>query len=252
MKRSRETSMNFARFLFFNHFPKVDRVIYLDWDMLVFADLLNLLEHYKNNENMIVANCGNQSIFTNIFVPNFRFESNINSIYYSSSRMKLRFHRCNIILKKLNIDYRKMFKSNGFNAGFYIVSKNHFEENYMIELIEKLIEIQKTYKCFNFGTQVVMNLMHVDNRTFIDKEWNHLPNVENIKELKIVHWNGKNKPWNSDENNKSNDVWREYYLKIYPETKSKIINKSKIIKPNEKITKKSVRNIDLIKILSRN
>ena len=73
-----KNNMNFARFLFFVHFPEVKRVIYLDWDMIVLADIFELESQYNDYENMIIANCGKQSVFTNIFVPEFRFTNNYN------------------------------------------------------------------------------------------------------------------------------------------------------------------------------
>ena len=41
-----KSDMNFARFLFFLHFPEVERVIYLDWDMIVLADIFELENEY--------------------------------------------------------------------------------------------------------------------------------------------------------------------------------------------------------------
>ena len=88
-------------------------------------------------------------------------------------------------------------------------------ENYMLEFIQNLIDIQKKFKCFNFGTQSVMNLMHLDNRIFVDRLWNLTPDKDDINKIKIIHWNGHSKPWN-DKEKEINKIWWIY---------SNIINK---------------------------
>lgn len=237
-----KSDMNFARFLFFLHFPEVERVIYLDWDMIVLADIFELENEYNNFNNMIVAECGKQTVFTNIFTPEFRFNSNYNILYAKSSYFKRKYHKSSVIFDYLNIS-SKIYDINGFNAGFYIVSNKHFEEQFLLNLLEKLIKVQIKFKCFNFGTQVVMNLMHIINRTFIEKKWNHLPNIENLYDLKIIHWNGTEKPWNN--NSENCKIWHDYCLKVYPELKDKLFikNSNNIKKPTKNVKKiKIVRN----------
>ena len=228
-----KSNMNFARFLFFNHFPEVDRVVYLDWDMIVLADIFELEKVYNSKKNMIVSKCGKQTTFTNIFTPEFRYSTEMQSLYLSK-KLRLKNHKASKILKYINLDPYYMGQVQGFNAGFYIVSNTHFEENYLINLIRKLIEAQKHFSCFNFGTQVVMNLMVVNDRIYIDKVWNHLPNANDNYSLKIIHWNGTEKPWNSKLY--TNNIWYEYCFKVYPEYK-KIF--SYIKKYNDKINVKS-------------
>ena len=72
-----------------------------------------------------------------------------------------------------------------FCAGFFIVSSIHFEELYLIDFIQNLINIQEKYRCFNFGTQAVMNLMHLDNRLYVSKLWNYTPDPHIIDTIKI-------------------------------------------------------------------
>ena len=251
-----KNNMNFARFLFFKHFPKVDRVIYLDWDMIVIDDIYKLKSHYDNFQNIIVANCGKQNVFHNIFTREYKQHSKLLSIY---TRSKMMNHHVKKIINSLNLEQKDFFKVNAFNAGFYIISNNHFNENSLLNLLEKLIDVQIKFKCFNFGTQVVMNLICLNNRIFIDKKWNHLPNIDNLESLSIIHWNGGKKPWHKDNITEKNNIWYKYYLMIYPEKKNiyKIVtNKKNTIKNekiktnNKKIIKKNV-NVDLIKFLAR-
>ena len=244
-----KNNMNFARFLFFNNFPEVNRVIYLDWDMIVLADIFKLESEYKNLDKMIVAKCGESNLINNIFKPNFIMKKNYFDIIYRNNNV-LKSHNIIKILNNLQIEYGKAVNSKSFNAGFYIISKNHFEESYMINLIRDLINIQKKLNCFNFGTQVVMNLMHLNDRYFIEKEWNHLPDLDN-KNLKIIHWNGKNKPWNGNSNNLNSKIWYLYcykvYPKFYPKKNYKVNNDPKQTNPKKIINKK---NLELIKFLN--
>ena len=122
------------------------------------------------------------------------------------------FISCQNVLNLLNIPLVDLKETPHFCAGFYIVSKDHFDEKLLIELLNRLIDIQKTYQCFNFGTQTVMNLMHIQNRLFVDKLWNLPPN-DRLEEIKIIHWNGLEKPWN-DEMNIRNKKWWEYNYKL--------------------------------------
>ena len=179
-----KNDMNFGRFLFFEVFPEIDRVIYLDWDMIVYSNIFELEKCYNKSSKMVVADCDTNVLFSNTFVKKYQINNKLNIINSNNTTVK--------IIKFLNIDFNILKRINGFNSGFYIVSKKHFDENYLFNLTRKLILIQKKYKCFNFGTQVVMNLMHVNNRLFIHKNWNYMPQHKGLPEnIKIIHWNGK-------------------------------------------------------------
>lgn len=232
-----KNNMNFSRFLFFKHFTEVKRVVYLDWDMIVQGNIFELEPFYNQLDKMVVCNCSNENIFNNIISREFKYASNITGIYDRKNSIK--YHRIKNILKDLNISQKEFFNIKGFNAGFYILSNIHFDETYMKKLLNKLISIQKNFSCFNFGTQVVMNLMHLNNRVIIDKKWNHLPNIEDLREIKIIHWNGKFKPWNSVSPN--NKIWYQYCEKIYPDD----VEKYKLLKKfNKNIPVEEIKEID--------
>lgn len=199
-----KNNMNFARFLFFNVFPHIDRAIYLDWDMIVQGNIYELYNEYNSNEEMVISKINERSIYDNIFNQNFK--GNI----YSRNTTKI-----NNVIQLLNLNLIQLKTIPHFCSGFYIISKQHFEENYLIKFIENLINVQKTYKCFNLGTQAVMNLMHLDKRIFVDRCWNLTPDKDDINKIKIIHWNGHSKPWN-DKDKDLNKIWWKY---------SNIINK---------------------------
>lgn len=193
-----KNDMNFARFLFFKVFPTIKRAIYLDWDMIVQGDIYDLIDQYNSIENMIISKINNKSIYHNIF--NNSFKGNI----YSKNNFKIK-----TVISSLKTNICTLTKIPHFCAGFYIVSSFHFEENYLQEFINNLIIVQSKYKCFNFGTQCVMNLMHLEKRIFVDRLWNLTPDKHDINEIKIIHWNGQSKPWN-DHTKEINKKWWYY------------------------------------------
>lgn len=249
-----KNDMNFARFVIFEHFPEVERFIYLDWDMIVQEDIFKLEEHYKNIQNMVVAQCGKQTIFSNIFTEEFRFDKNYQTLFLKSELLKRKYHKGYKLLANFMENPQNSFKIQGFNSGFYIISKLHFEINYMRKLIKKLIAIQEKYKCFNFGTQVVMNLMYIKNRTYIDRSWNTLPQ-DDCTNIKIIHYNGRKKPWNVTESRKIDEIWRKYYFDLYPEEKEKYqFKKEKVtsaLKKKSSKESKKIINKNLINYLIR-
>jgi len=239
-----KNDMNFARFLIFNHFPEIDRFVYLDWDMIVQEDIFKLEDYYNNKENMIIAECGKETIFSNIFTEEFRLQKNYQSLFIKSELLKIKYHRGYKLLSNFIENPEKSFRIQGFNSGFYIVSKYHFEENYMRKLLKKLITVQKKYNCFNFGTQVVMNLMHVNERIYIDRSWNTLPK-DDCSNIKIIHYNGRKKPWNVNEHRKIDEIWEKYYFDLYPEEKESYEKKK-----NKEVKKKSIKREK--KIINKN
>ena len=205
--------MNFGRFLFFKYFPYVERVIYLDWDMLVIGDIYNLKEYYDLIDQMIVSETQINLFYSNIFTKTFQVPTNLT---FEGLRRNLSLCRkLHMIFQYMNMDLEKIFQTKGFNSGFYIVSREHFEENYVLGLIRKIILIQKKFNCFNFGTQVIMNLMNINNRLFVSRSWNNFANnIEGYSSSNIIHWCGKNKPWDS-EFAPFQDLWKDYYELVF-------------------------------------
>ena len=199
-----KNDMNFGRFLFFQVFPEVDRVVYLDWDMIVYGNIFELDRYYNKTNKMIVADCGQKNLLvSNILIKKYHLNYIKNINLSGNQTIK--------ILGYLNINPNILKKVNGFNSGFYIVSRHHFEDNYLYNLIRKLVIVQRKFYCFNFGTQVIMNLMHVNKRFFINRYWNYMPHNNSTENIKIIHWNGKLKPWNNDVYLKH--IWEEFYNK---------------------------------------
>lgn len=222
--------MNFGRFLFFKTFPNVDRVIYLDWDMIVQGDIFELEEYYDKKDRFVVAESNNKSVLLSVFDRLFYNKSKYSELFHKKNNLTL----IKKILQNTSFDVNELKEINGFNAGFFIISKEHWKEEDLIELLTELILIQKKNQCFNFATQVVMNLQNLNNRLFVSKEWNHLPDHNN-KNIKIIHWNGKKKAWkNKTENNL---IWWEYAYKLYPDRYKNIKIQNYKSEENKRINK---------------
>jgi lipopolysaccharide biosynthesis glycosyltransferase len=199
-----QSDLNFARFFFFTLFPDIDRVIYLDWDMIVQEDIYKLIKFY-NNDNPIVCKLYNKwNIRQNIINEKLKIDETL--------------------IKNIEIDFnvKDLMNKDSFNSGFYIVSKKHFEMKLLSTLINKLINIQSEYKVFKFGTQVIMNMLfnsNLEKNIFIDYRWN----TNKISEKSyIIHWCGHKKPWDSHDT-----IWYNYFNELYF-TKNNDVNIKKI------------------------
>lgn len=206
--------MNFSRFFIFEHFPEIKTAIYLDWDMIVQDDIFKLYNNYKNcNDNniFIVSECKKWNIASNILnydeLIKKVFDKKIKNLDVNSVKLlnleknKLWLANVSKYQKKINeiLPFDINLNEKTFNAGFNIVNNNIFNLESLKKLILSLIEIQKSYCCFRFGTQVIMNLL-TSNIEFVESKWNNSDYSSSI-----IHWSGPNKPW--DTNDK---IWLKY------------------------------------------
>lgn len=190
-----KSNLNFARFFVFEIF-NIDRVVYLDWDMIVQRDIYDLIDKYLTDEIIVCNLKNNENILKNIILePN-----------------KINIDDNNYIKENFNTS----LKNQSFNSGFYIISRDHFNLQKMSKFINKLIFFQKKRNLFKFGTQIIMNLLPY-KFNFIDYEWN----CGLIDEKSyIIHYSGGNKPW------KNNDkIWYKYYYGLYPKNEEITDNK---------------------------
>lgn len=174
--------MNFARFNFHKEFPNIDKVLYIDADIIIKDDITKLYKQCNTN-------------ISPFYAVNIGTFSNTKDIY-------------DITSYKPDALY--------FNAGLYITSLNYWRKN---NLKIKIIEIMKKHKnskkgLFNLGTQPILNIIFYNNFKKISKEWNTTGlgcrKVEQklIKIAKGLHWNGPNKPWKK--NGRYQKLWTPY------------------------------------------
>ena len=217
--------MNFFRFLFFRTFPEVDRVVFLDWDMIVQTDIFNLQNEYNNKDNLVVAQLNEKTLILSIFRSKFNFNPFARKLY---SKLYNKIFKA---ISSIDIPSEKFKNVKNFNSGFFIISRDHWEENNLKEFILSLISVQKEYGCFNFGTQVVQNLMNLDNRIYIDREWNITPIYGQSNKSNIIHWCGHTKPWLNREAENNKLWWKYFDIVNKMKNNSKINVVSEFVKP---------------------
>lgn len=183
--------MNFARFYFHDILPDVGKIIYLDVDIIVQGDIIELWNNTK-----------------------------LEKYYFAAKENNKTFHRdfnfYNYIIRSKFKPYVKVF-----NAGVYVTDLIRWREHKTTKQIEGWITKQLQYrgKLYNLGTQPPLNLVFYKKYEKIPFEWNFLnlgwiPNINenDIKKAKILHWNGEKKPWL--ENGLYKKIWNTYKLKI--------------------------------------
>lgn len=183
-----KNNMNFARFNFHNEFKHLDKIIYLDVDMIVKAPIEELYYICMNSMYPLSA-------------ISYKKLNNINDIFEECKKM-----------------YNLKNEYSYFNAGVFYTSLNYWREN---NLKDKIIEIMKAHKkskkgLFKLGTQPILNIVFANNFQILEKKWNTAGlgykkvNPESINKAKILHWTGKQKPWL--ENGRYKNLWNKYNL----------------------------------------
>jgi lipopolysaccharide biosynthesis glycosyltransferase len=180
--------MNFARFNFENEFSHLDKILYLDCDMIVKAPIENLFDKASNSKYPLAA----------IGIKNFK---NCDDIYDECKKM-----------------YNLKNEYPYFNAGVYCTYLNYWRENGIKNKIIKIMKDHKNSKkgLFKLGTQPILNIAFANNFQVLEKPWNTgglgykkvSPDV--INNAKILHWTGKQKPWLS--NGRYKELWNKYKL----------------------------------------
>ena len=180
--------MNFARFNFENEFRHLDKILYLDCDMIVKAPIENLYDKFDNSNYPIAA-------------VKTRSLKKSEDIFYECKKLY------NL---KDNYPY--------FNAGVFCTSLNYWRQN---EIKRKIIKIMKEHKkskkgLFRLGTQPILNIVFANNFQILEKTWNtgglgyKKISQREINEAKILHWTGKQKPWL--QNGMYKELWNKYKL----------------------------------------
>lgn len=231
-----KNDMNFSRFLFFDMFPEIDRAIYLDWDMIVQDDIFKLEEDYNDKNNMIISEINDKPILLTIFRSKFNYNPFARKFY------KKLYEKIISVINNLEITLEKIKSTKNFNSGFFIVSNDQFSGEKLKTFIRTLITVQKKFECFNFGTQVVQNLINLDNRKYVSKLWNCTPNEKTINDTKIIHWNGLNKPWIDEKDKNFNSIWWHYKL-FYDKLNENKNDFSNFMKPDIKQNNDECKNL---------
>ena len=190
-ERKKSRNMQFSRFFLKDIFPDINKIIYLDTDLILLTDiaeLYNAVESFSSNQYFaaapqILPPLGH---FVNLFVA----------------------------LKETK-GMKHSFNSGVFLTDFAYWNKQTYDSlEYYLDL-----EASHKYNLYRVGDETILNLMF-KNFILLDRNWNRSgygnsrPVAQFLKcdlaQAKVIHWSGGyHKPWKTD-NIIYGDLWRSY------------------------------------------
>ena len=172
---------NFARFYHDQLLHGIDKIVYMDADMVVQGDLVALWDDTPLDGKLLAA------------VPR---PSPIYRTFFNE-----------LVLAKFLDYYRTAIDDtrDTYNAGFYIMDLKQWRERKLTEEIHYWMSENKVQRLWEFGTQPLQLIVSYKNWARIDAEWNvqglgynHYLQNEVFDKAKLLHWNGYAKPWLSN------------------------------------------------------
>jgi len=170
----RSAAINCSRFYLCDLFPELDKVVYLDVDVIVQADLAQLFREATLEEHELAA---------------------VAMTFWGFQRESVHFR---------DVD----FSQPGFNSGVFVTRLARWREEDVVPRIEYLMELWSNVReqlrddLFYFGSQAIMNLVFHRRIQWLSRKWNlyGLGYDDNIAESDlrsagILHWTGSRKPW---------------------------------------------------------
>ena len=184
---------NFVRIYFPRILPELNKIIYIDTDMLVLDDI-NKLYNLLPDDKAIGA--------VNVY-------DGLSQIIHPLSRW---------------VDYKYLIMNNinpndtVFNNGMFVTHLNWWRENNVAEKMFNLIKLNNKNFFYKGGTQAPMNIVFNNENFVIDGAWNntgfgeHEQTEQKKKKSKIIHWTGEYKPWLQDplKDKYHSKIWHYY------------------------------------------
>ena len=168
--------LDFAKFFISSIYSNLDKIIYLNSNMICQGDISELRDEYFNlldDDNQLLSseNINNGDIK----------DSTFNSYNISSENLKY------------------------FNAGIFITSLDNWRQNNIQDTLLYWMKENKKHSLFKFGAQPILNIAFINKVKYIDDKWNTVRignnsnlSIDEIESAKILHWNGDAKWWNMD------------------------------------------------------
>ena len=188
--------LNYSRYYLHYLFPDLNKIIYIDGDVIVQGDILELYQTNFSNPNQIYFGA---------------VDGYANTLKY--------FNYCHSI----KIPQIQKHKTKIFNAGIYITLLNKWRQNNIDKVLEEWIcnnisdPNQLLYYC---GTEPPLKLVFSEsNRLKIPTKWNYIHKWENkynkhmklkYQDAAMIHFKGARKPWRNECKSKWNKLWQEY------------------------------------------
>ena len=157
--------------------PALDRVLYLDIDLLVQADVGELYD-VELGENVVAAKRTRLRTWANLVRPVTR-----GSLHLPPEKawlMRRRIHGTSVLTTRT------------FNAGVLLLNLDIMrKDNFTVENLH-LVE-----QCW-LNDQDVLNVYGRDRVVELEPAWNTVPSQDSELNPKIIHWAGPAKPWKQD------------------------------------------------------
>lgn len=167
--------------------PHLDKVLYLDVDIIVRKDLSELFNYNVNN-------------FYLAGVVEYQGDNRLNRLKWRWSRRNDDFY-----MQKYGAN---IYKKSYINSGVIIFNLNKMRKD---NIEPKLLECAESYNHLTHD-QCVINLVCYNKILYIPSIYNSSPQDNYGSNQVIVHYLGKNKPWSSPES-KDADLWWKYAQK---------------------------------------
>ncbi|XP_021723884.1 probable galacturonosyltransferase-like 3 [Chenopodium quinoa] len=210
VRRALDQPLNYARIYLAELLPNsVDRVIYLDSDLIVVDDVSNLWNidlraHVLGAPEYCHAN------FTSYFTPKFWTTSELSRTFQKRERPPCYF-----------------------NTGVMVIDVNKWRKGGFTSKLENWMRLQKRHRIYQLGSLPPFLLVFGGEVQRIEHRWNqHGLGGDNIRGLcrdlhpgpvSLLHWSGKGKPWLRIDSNRPcplDSLWAPYDLLYSPPSSS--------------------------------
>ncbi|KAI3744570.1 hypothetical protein L1987_57654 [Smallanthus sonchifolius] len=182
--------------------PNVNRIIYIDTDVVLIDDIKKLWNISLQNNRVIGAPEYCHANFTNYFTDNFWSDPVMSRTFGSRNRSPCYF-----------------------NTGVMVMDLGKWRKGNYRSKIEKWMERQRKNRIYELGSLPPFLLVFAGNIEPIDHRWNqHGLGGDNVKgscrslhsgPVSLLHWSGKGKPWvRYDEKRPCplDHLWKQYDL----------------------------------------
>ncbi|KAF5741033.1 hypothetical protein HS088_TW10G00028 [Tripterygium wilfordii] len=201
VRQALENPLNYAR----NYLgdildSQIERVIYLDSDLVVLDDIRNLWNINLTGKSVIGAPEYCHANFTKYFTESFWTDPSLSQVFNSR-------------------------KTCYFNTGVMVMDLVKWRKGNYVKRIEHWMEIQKQKRIYELGSLPPFLLVFAGTVEAIDHRWNqHGLGGDNVRgscrslhpgPASLLHWSGKGKPWvrlDSDNPCSLDKHWKPYDL----------------------------------------
>ncbi|XP_019157924.1 PREDICTED: probable galacturonosyltransferase-like 9 [Ipomoea nil] len=181
IRQALENPLNYARNYLGDMIDRcVNRVIYLDSDVLLVDDIHKLWKTRLRDSRVIGAPEYCHANFTKYFTVSFWADTGLSRVFRSNTPCY-------------------------FNTGVMVIDLRQWRTGNYRSKIEKWMEIQRKRRIYELGSLPPFLLVFAGNLEPIDHRWNqHGLGGDNVKgscrslhpgPVSLLHWSGKGKPW---------------------------------------------------------